>query len=260
MNLNKEPIFVIGYPKSGNTWVARICADTLDSPLVTGNDPVNQADKKQEYKGEFEIYKLHCSKQSKPDYITKSSKIFYVIRDFRDILISGYFFNHKYHDEKRVMLKSGKSFLNTMSKLYFKHQMRRMTKHWTSHELTVLRNFFKKRKNTCGNWSDHVGYWTNFPNVCVVKYEDLLKDAYSIMRQAFNRLGINYSDRCLIGAIESQSFKKRKQEFQSKKDEINIRFMRKGVSGDWQHFLDEKMIKRVKQIHGKTMNQLGYKI
>ena len=95
MNSGKEPIFVIGYPKSGNTWLARICADTLDSPIVTGNDSVNRADKKQNYRGKFEIYKLHCSKQSTPDRIIKSSKIFYVVRDFRDILISGYFFNHK---------------------------------------------------------------------------------------------------------------------------------------------------------------------
>lgn len=260
MNLDKEPIFIIGYPKSGNTWLARICADALDSPIVTGDDPVNQADKKKNYRGKFEIHKLHCSKQDKPDYVEETSKIFYVVRDFRDILISGYFFNHKGHNEKRIMLGDRKCLLDNGLKMYFNHQIKRMTKHWTSHELTVLRNFLNGRKNFVGNWSDHIDYWIKFPNVYIVKYENLLEDTYFVMKRAFVYLGINYSDQCLREAIERQSFKKRKQEFHSKKDEINQRFMRKGVSGDWKHFLDEKRVKYVKQVHGVTMNGLGYEI
>ena len=112
MSSEKEPIFVIGYPKSGNTWLARLCSDALDSPIVTGNDPINQAGKKQNYAGEFVIYKAHYSQRDKPNNITQCSKILYIVRDFRDVLISSYFFNYKRHDENRVTLTSSRNLLN----------------------------------------------------------------------------------------------------------------------------------------------------
>lgn len=256
----KEPIFIIGYPKSGNTWLARLCADILDSPVVSGNDPVNQADKKQNCSGDFEIYKFHYSKHSKPDYITQSSKIIYVVRDLRDVLISGYFFNHQSHDENRIILTRKRNILNNVLRMYFDHQVHRMIKKWTSHELVVLRNFLKGNENLVGNWSDHVNYWIKFPNVCVINYEDLLEDAYSVMKLAFRNLGIHCFDQCLRESIERQSFNKRKKEFQEKRDEVNTKFMRKGVAGDWRRFLDEKTLLRIKRRHGDTMNLLGYEI
>ena len=260
MASNKEPIFIIGYPKSGNTWLARICADALDSPIVTGDDPVNQADKKQTYGGKFAIYKLHYSQWSKPDYITEASKILYVVRDLRDVLISGYFFNHQGHDENRVAITRRKNIFNSALRIYFDHQIRRMTKRWTSHELTVLRNLLNGNKNTVGNWSNHVNYWTSFPNVCVVKYEDLFEDAYSAIKMAFDKIAVIWDEQRLPESIERQSFKRRKHAFQAKGDEVNTIFLRKGVAGDWKRFLDEKAVKSIKQAHGPTMKRFGYEI
>ena len=116
--LGKEPIFVIGYPRSGNTWLARLTADALDSPMVGGDNPIDQADNKHNYTGEFVIYKSHYSKKSKPDFITEYSKILYIVRDFRDVLISGYFYNHRSNSEKRILLKNNnrenKTFINIL--------------------------------------------------------------------------------------------------------------------------------------------------
>lgn len=259
--LDKEPIFVIGYPKSGNTWLARLTSDALDSPMVGGDNPIHQADKKQSYAGEFVIYKAHYTKKDKPDYITEYSKIFYIVRDFRDILISGYFYNNSIHDESRVLLRESKKFdINMIYRLYFNHQIRRMIKKWTSHELTVFFNLINRKKDTLGNWSNHVNYWMEFPNVCIVKYEDLLNDTYNILKILFNKIEINCSEGRLVEAIERQSFNRRKREFEERGDRVNVRFLRKGVSGDWKRFLDERMLELIKQSHGVTMNKLGYEI
>ena len=55
------------------------------------DNPIDQADNKHNRTGEFVIYKSHYPEQCKPDYITGSSKIVYVVRDFRDVLVSGFF-------------------------------------------------------------------------------------------------------------------------------------------------------------------------
>ena len=39
----QEDIYVIGFPKSGNTWLARLLAEVTDSNLVPSN-PVDAAD------------------------------------------------------------------------------------------------------------------------------------------------------------------------------------------------------------------------
>lgn len=258
---NRKQLFVIGYPKSGNTWLARLCADALDAPMVGGENPIDKADEKQIYKGKFLIFKKHCSEKSKPEYITESSKVFYIVRDFRDILVSGFFFNHRNYDHNKLVLSNANKIdINRIYRLYFNHQIRRTIKRWTSHELVVFLNFINRRKSTFDSWGEHVNYWIEFPNVCVVKYEDLLADTFTTLKKSFSKIKISCSDGRLLEAIEHQSFKNRKKAFEEKGDQVNAKFMRKGVTGDWKRFLDEKMIQRIKKAHGLTMNRLGYEI
>lgn len=274
--LGKEPVFVIGYPKSGNTWLARLCADALDSPMVGGDNPIDQADRKQTYTGEFVIYKSHYSEQSKPDYITGSSKIVYIVRDFRDVLVSGFFHDHRRTSEDKYTIENPLNiYTRSFHRYYFGRQIKRMINRWQGKEITVLKNKIEKSISivkyfvfgekrpialSVGNWSDHVNYWTRFPNVCVIKYEDLLADTHTTIRNAFSKVGIDCSARRLVEAIERQAFNSRKKEFEEKGDPINYKFMRKGVAGDWKRFLDKKMIQRIKKEHGATMIRLGYKI
>ena len=259
MTFDKEPIFIIGYPKSGNTWLSRICASALDSPIVTGDDSINQAGRKDVYTGQFDIYKIHFSSRDRPNYVTDDSKKIYIVRDFRDVLISGYFFNHKIREE-HLMLKNQNNLLNRIYRAYFYHQIRRMINCWTADELIVLIDFFKKKKVFVGNWSDHVRYWMSCSNVVMVKYEDLLQNPYNIMQLSFSRLGVSCSNDRLRGVIDEQSFSKKKDSFISQGDDINIRFLRKGNIGDWKHFLNDDILKIIRKQHGQVMNLLGYEI
>jgi len=274
--LGKEPIFIIGYPKSGNTWLARLAADALDSPMVGGDNPIDQADKKQSYVGEFIVSKSHYSEQSKPKYITEYSKILYVVRDFRDVLVSGFFHNHRDSNETKYTIENPLNLsLHSFHRYYFRWQAKRMISKWQGSEVAVFRNNIKKFISTLryfvlrekwpmslsvGNWSEHVNYWIEFPNACVIRYEDLLVDTFTTLKSSFSKIKISCSDQRLVEAIERQSFKTRKKEFQKNGDQVNVKFMRKGIAGDWKGFLDKDMIERIKKEHGATMNRLGYEI
>ena len=74
---------------------------------------------------------------------------------------------------------------------------------------TLIRHFIlRKNVNSLyiGNWSEHVNYWIEFPNACVVKYEDLLADTYYTLKKSFRKIGINYSEQRIVEAIDRQSF------------------------------------------------------
>lgn len=273
---NREPIFVIGYPKSGNTWFARLLADALDSPMVGGKNPIDIADigLNHSHSGGYIIHKLHHSERSRPAYIREGSKVFYIVRDVRDVLVSGFFHFHRNAGEDKYTLKASCVASHLFYRYYFFWETSRMIKKWQGTEIDMFKHkikrllgalyHFENEKNAnglhIGNWSEHVNYWIEFPNACVVRYEDLLADTYTTLKNLFGKTGIRCSEQHLIEVIKRQSFKVRKKEFQKKGDQINTKFMRKGVAGDWKRFLDEKLIQRIKKAHGPTMNRLGYEI
>jgi hypothetical protein len=53
---------------------------------------------------------------------------------------------------------------------------------------------------------------------------------------------MNCFERRLVQAIWRQSFYIRKIKFKEKGDLTNVKFMRKGVAGDWNRFLNEKTL------------------
>ncbi len=112
-----------------------------------------------------------------------------------------------------------------------------------------------------GTWSSHVNFWTKgHPNVTVIRYEDLLKETYSALAKSLSDLDIPYSSERVKEAIEQQRFTKRKKLFIEQADVLNASHLRKGVSGDWERFLDKHMLRLIKLRHGSTMNKFGYKI
>ena len=84
-----KTILITGYPKSGNTWLTRLIAELLDSP-VKGfyQQPKHNelAIEGQERQGNYVIYKGHQSfYQIKNDIDT----IVYCIRHVGDVIVSG---------------------------------------------------------------------------------------------------------------------------------------------------------------------------
>lgn len=94
----------------------------------------------------------------------------------------------------------------------------------------------------------------------MVRYEDLEKDCRATLTESLYKQGIEYEEEKLNEVIERQSFKNRKAQFQKSNDNINIKFLRQGISGDWKRFLDKDLLSRIERGHGETMRQMGYEI
>src|SRR5262245_50755233 len=87
----KRRVLVAGYPKSGNTWLTRLVAELLGAP-VQGfwSEPSSRemAVEGTERVSDFEVYKGHHSYGAmRRDF--NLADVVYIVRDVRDIAISG---------------------------------------------------------------------------------------------------------------------------------------------------------------------------
>lgn len=96
--MSDKDIFIVGYPKSGNSWVSRLIADALDA-TITGFGTAVPLSAEDRGKTEYTVRQLHLKPVDGGDVFLKSAweacipkwdgeKIIHVVRDPRDIVIS----------------------------------------------------------------------------------------------------------------------------------------------------------------------------
>lgn len=225
----KKNIIIVGYPKSGTNWLSRLAADLLQCNFLGdwGFETVNVSGIKTENNvSEFQIYKSHHTfNELEKASNKKVHKIIYIIRDPRDIVISGaYFFN----------------FHSSLSSFF-----RRLRIH------TVLRNlsFEKKKKEMIqavlyGN--KKITPWLEVPwalhykdyhkkEMLFIKYEDLLNNPENELKNILNYLDLEVNTLQITESIKNQSFKKRQKEVHQQDHKNLIKLIRKGSSGYWKN-------------------------
>jgi len=251
-SLKNESIYVIGFPKSGNTWLTRLLADSLKMRVGIG---MNGLDKDEiatdvntrlnlPFNTIYTIRKTHfLPNQLKKFRGEDVKKGVYIYRDIRDIIVSSYFYKNK--KEK-------------FNKKKF---------------IIYTKNFIEHGWRNIGIWSNHMYKWekyakTSNANITFISYELLLKDTITQIKRIINSIKLEIpKDIHLKESVERQSFTSIKKYMNNlEKDsipfgkEFNIQFLRKGISGDWEHFFDEKLKKQVSDKYGKLLIEKGYKI
>lgn len=82
----KQPIWTLGQPRSGNTWLCRLLGDALDSPIASGERFPSNADEGEERPGPFVIRMRHYKMVSTG--FPNGQRLIHIIRDPRDMLVS----------------------------------------------------------------------------------------------------------------------------------------------------------------------------
>jgi len=251
---NKESIYVIGFPKSGNTWLSRLLADALNSNINATNNIEASDNSKERKKGGYIIHKIHRSDNMEK---IKQSKKVYIVRDPRAVMISSFFHNHRNLQDKNLNK-------NFYLKLFFEFEISNLNKSWNN-SLPARRNTLRKiikRLPRCpvGNWSEHVQYWSTLTDVVLVKYEDLLDNTESELSRILMELSVNYSENDIANIVNRQSFKVKKRNFEKNKDKENIKFMRTGKKDEWHELMSDNLIKKIENEHSDTMIKLNYQI
>lgn len=230
-----DDVFVVSYPKSGNTWVRFLIANLLkqgdeEIDFVTINKYVPEVGRHEEIIQNLNrprVMKSHAS------YVREYPRIIYVVRDGRDVYVSYYF-----------------------------HRLKQLPPG------TTFREFLKRRNHSPCLWGEHVASWSfkkfQSPEILVVRYEDLARTCLEQLRRMAGFIGLEAKEEQLRCAVEASNFEnmrrlefKRGRPYKNEGPEV---FMRKGQPGNWREFFgpEEKAI--FKSREGHVLIKLGYEV
>jgi hypothetical protein len=194
---------------------------------------------------------------------------FHVIRDPRDLIVSGYYSHLKTHA------------INGWMEL--QQHRNNLQKHDVAEGLFLEMEF-------SNNFIDHIAEWNyNDSNIYEVKYEDIVQEPAIFLKSILNHLNLFKDERSshnlwLTGKI-NRIFNKLGLEYRLKNKNINSAFIkylvrkhsferladgrikgeensnshfRKGLAGDWKNHFNEQHKKRFKEIYGDLVVKLGY--
>ena len=243
-------MYVVGYPKSGNTWLCFLLAyclnaeyDDLDAPGIHPTDEYQRS----YVKGGFDrisyqdkigkILKTHLQdlEPALPQY-----PVVYLVRDGRDVMISYYFFKTTYFNPRNLSLAK---------RLIF--QVRRLL-----NNKSKFQDFSSFLHQYTDEWIAHISAWLDKKPTAIVRYEDLKSNPQDTLQQLFSSLDVEVSEETIQQALDVFDFKQLSKRKEGEEDRKS--FFRKGIVGDWKNHFSPQDREFFQQKAGKLMKQLGY--
>lgn len=243
--MDKQDLYVSGFPKSGNSFTARLLGDVLDSPVTGYLNAHPIAEEGLTRPGPYTIRQLHLRLSHAehaallPDAWTMAAKLWhgervvFIIRDPRDVSVSvmHYWQIPSLNDALQAMFTGSAPLVGV------------------------------------GSWKGYVTPWLESNIPLTVRYEDLVADTLDELCMILNGLGIpNPPPNCMKESVLRQSFGVRRAELEANGDrynygkEVQLRNMRKGTPGDWQNCYTRLQAQAAEQEWGELLRYLGYEM
>jgi len=251
--VQKRRILVLGYPKSGTTWVTRLTAELLGAP-VKGfwREPRNGEFEGADRVSSFEVFRGHHTYDRIRNEIDLS-EIVYVARDVRDVAVSGacYFSFRPRKSLDRLAFSLRKRLTGAAGK-------RREDARKLSEMLRILSEGDVWPSPWCAQpWDRHVAEFIR-ARAFVIRYEDLLAAPERECARLLRHLGVVRSRGHVLDAILTQSFVSAKRRFLAIGKMQHARFLREGRSGEWVERLSQEQSAFCAERFGPALGQLGY--
>jgi hypothetical protein len=243
LTVYSDDVFIVSYPKSGNTW-SRFLIGNLLHPQEPANfaninriipDPEALSVRQLSHLARPRILKSH--QYFDPRY----QRVIYIVRDPRDVALSQYHFQIK-----RRVIANG-------------HPVEQF-----------VDRFITGATGIYGSWGENVGSWIATRHASsdflLVRYEDLITDAIHEMERIAHFLGIAATRQIIAQAVErSSATQMRKLETDqsrmwstTKDTRQDIPFVRAAAAGGWKSELSEKSVLQIENAWAPLMKWLGY--
>jgi hypothetical protein len=116
-----------------------------------------------------------------------------------------------------------------------------------------------------GSWSRHVTSWLDDSGlkICLLRYEDMRADPATAFANMLLFAGIHPDRKKLEDAIQLSDFGALKAQeqlegFTERPTTASNPFFRRGMVGSWREELPAPLIRKLVDVHGETMQRLGY--
>jgi hypothetical protein len=241
-----DDIYLVSYPKSGNTWTRFLIANLVHPEKNPDFSNINALLPDLE-----EMSKRDLARAARPR-ILKSHQYFdprypktiYVVRDPRDVVLSEYYFDIK----RRAIAED--------------FPLPQFVSRFVRGELN----------HPYGTWGENAASWFytrhGDPRFLLVKYEALQSGAMEEMGRIARFLGVSADAKRLALAIE-QSSADRMRELEKKQAHLwsstretrkDKPFVRSAKSGGWKAELSEASVTEIESAWGGLMREIGYEL
>jgi hypothetical protein len=240
-----DDVFLVSYPKSGNTWTRFLIANLLYPEKCPDFSNIDQIIPEPETSSTRSLAKVPRPRilKSHEYFDPRYRRIIYIVRDPRDVVLSQYHFHMK---------------------------RRRIDENYPVERF--VERFVAGETSTYGSWDENVAGWLatryNTPGFLLLRYEDMMADTVRELAKIASFLGIEADATRLSRAVEQCSAERmREQEKkQSPKWSLtrntrqDIPFVRTARSGNWRSALPESAVAVIESNCGALMQWLRYEL
>jgi len=246
LKIYEDDVFLVSYPKSGNTWTRFLIANLVYPEKNPDFSNLNRLIPDPE-----ELAKRILERLPRPRYVKSHQffdprfpKVIYIVRDPRDVVLSEYYF-----DIKRNAVAEGYPLSQYVS------------------------GFVQGKVNhTYGTWGENAASWIytrrGDPRFLLVKYEDLQSQGTTEITRLARFLGVPPDQQRLKFALQ-QSSADRMRELEKKQAHLwsstretrkDKPFVRSAKAGGWKTELPEACVAEIESAWGGLMHEIGYEL
>src|ERR1700737_4626987 len=262
-----DDIFIVSYPKSGNTWT-RFLIGNLVYPEGVDFSNINQLVPDPEDLSKRVLKRLPRPRilKSHQPFDPRYGRVICIVRDPRDVVLSEYHF-----EIKQTFVEEG-------------FPIERHVARFVTGEVEHLKRGMPMREpggmklGEYGSWGENVGSWLaarqnskkfqSGQNFLLVRYEDMVNDPKGELARIARFLGIDPTPERLAKAVERSSadqMRKLEKEqahlWSATKDTRQDRpFVRAAKDGGWRTGLPASCIRDIESTWGHLMRDLGYEM
>ena len=238
-----DDVFIVSYPKSGNTWTRFLVANLAYPQEQVNFGSINRLIPDPEALPKREMIRL-----PRPRYIKshqyfdpRYQKIVYVVRDPRDVALSQYHF----------------------------HRKRRMVQDGTPVEQFITR-FVAGSTSPYASWGENVAGWLatrhGTPGFLLLRYEDLMAHPTQELAKLALFLGIEVDvpgleqvvARCSADQMRKLEHQQAHLWSSTRNTRQDVPCVREAKSGGWKSNLPESSVAEIEGAWGHLMQFLGY--
>ncbi len=234
-----DDIFLVSYPKSGNTWLRFLFGNYL------GN---NSCSFQTLFKTSGDVYSMTseaAAQMSRPrlikshePYTTDYKKVVYLVRDARDVAVSYYHFKQKFRGINNIPFSE------------------------------FLELFNSGAIATYANWNLHVNSWldSGLADLLIVKYEDMVDDTAHEFEKILDFCRIPIDHQKVVAAVNASAFEAMQRAEQQEQNllknwnasDTSIQFVRQGGYGNWESWFTDSLLDAFITVHGDALARLDY--
>ena len=240
-----DDIFILSFPKSGNTWTRFLIANLIYPETPADFSNINRLTPDPEAMSKRELAKMPRPRiiKSHQYFDPRYPRVIYIVRDPRDVMLSMYHFQRKCRviEDQFPLEKYATQFIAGKTSPY-------------------------------GSWGDNVASWLvtrqNRPGFLLLRYEDMLEDAARELNKVVAFLQIPPDAERIANAVRrSVADEMRKLErsqahlwSSTKSTRQDLPFVRAAKAGGWRTELPEEAVSQLEGAWGHLMTHLGYEL